>query len=292
MLNFLFGKDTDSHLMKQQDFTSSYQLITKTCFAMGEENPPILISSVANIDLEQIIEKKKIFTTVIFKDMTSETDNNQMQSALQEMQLFTTVNPVIKFQRNLEGKVKGIANKEQLWRDWEKWKTKQLPQLIPDEDKQKKVIENYENGLSSLEDSISSNIQYMLLLPECYEFKDYPNAQDVCSYRSYHSRLIENMNFNYQLKKQKFSTGRHQPLSKLSLTSHISGQEDIVHNYLTPYYTKYLPSFSHEDYLFQVKIDYEFDKNTSEIMSATLSFTEQLHSNFTYSMEMELVRKE
>jgi len=290
MFDLLFGKDTDVYLLEQQSFSGDYRLITKSSFIMGEGNPPIHISSIVKINMEQTVDKRDISTIVSFQEITTETDNKQFEESLEEMQLFTTINPIIKFQRDMKGQTKGIANKDELWSGWEGWKKEQLPRLIPDTCKQQKVIKNYEKGLSSLEQSIDSNLQYTLLLPECYKFRDYPCAEDVSSLKKYNSRFIENLQINYRLGKQKFSIDNG--LMKLSLVSQISREKDIIQNYLIPFYEKSLPDFSHEDYFMQICVDYLFDKNTSEIIMGKLLFTERLHANFTYKMELELVKSE
>lgn len=193
MFDLIFGKDTDVYLLRQQSFLGDYRLIAKSSFIMGESNPPIHISSIANIQMEQVVEKKDIFTIVSFKEITTETNNKQFEESLEEMQLFTTINPIIKFQRGMKGQIQGIANKDELRSDWERWKREQLPHLIPDHRKQQKVIRNYEKGLSSLEQSIDGNLQYMLLLPECYKYRDYQCEEDISSFKQYLSRFIETL---------------------------------------------------------------------------------------------------
>jgi hypothetical protein len=288
-LDFLF-KDTDVSLMDQQSFSGSYQLTTKSCFVMGSANPPIHLSSIADIDLTQIVKKKKISTTVSFVDMVCETDHNNFKESIQEMQLFAKINPVIEIQRDEKGKMKRITNMERIRQDWEYWKKEKLPLSIPDERKQKKIINNYENGLKLLEYQFDTNFQYNLLLPECYKFKDYVNPQDITSVKSYPSRFIEKLEILYYLKKRTFSVKKN--IVKFTLDSRIFSQESAIKNKLISFYNKFLSDFSYLDYLFEVKTEYTFDKNTSEIMDAKLFFVERLHANFVYTLELSLVKKD
>jgi len=289
MLNFLFGKDTDNCILNQQSFSGKYQIITKSCFVMGKDNPPIHVSSNAIINLTQIVEKNKIFTRVSFVDMTTETDYNNMKEPLQEAQLFTKINPAIEVCRDEKGKVKNISNWSEMWNDWEQWKEKQLPLVIPDERKQQKIIENYENGLKSLESNFEKNFQYLLLLPECYKFKGYPNPQDTTSGKTYSSRFVEKLDFIYFLSKKSFSDKNN--IVKLSLETQLSDSEcKRMEKQLIRFYEKNMPDFSHEDYLFDIEVEYTFDKKTSEITNANLFFVERLHSNFSYTIELNLIK--
>ena len=292
MFDFLFGKDTDVYLMNQQSFSSRYQLTTQSCFVMGKENPPIHVSSTATVDLKQTVEKKKIFTTVSFVEMTSETDHNNFKESLREAQLFTKINPVIEVLRDEHGRVKNISNLPDMWNDWERWKKKQLPLVVPDERKQEKIIKNYENGLKSLEYNFNKNFQYMLLLPECYKFRGYSNPQDVSSGKTYSSRFVEKLDIFYRLNKKSFSdknNSNKNNIVKLTLGTRISDDaQKLIERQLVPFYENNMPDFSLKDYFFDINVEYTLDKNTSEIMDAKLSFMEKLHPNFTYTMELNL----
>ncbi|MDR1370954.1 MAG: hypothetical protein LBJ72_12655 [Dysgonamonadaceae bacterium] len=287
MFNFLFGKDTEIYLLNQQNFSSNYQLTTKSCFVMGKNNPPVHILSTAMVDLKQIVDKKKIITRISVTDVTGEADHNNFKESIREMQLFTEINPVIEVERGETGKVKRISNMSEIRGEWEKWKDRQLPSAVPDERKQQKVIKNYETGLKLLEYNFDKNLQYVLLLPECYQFTNYHNPQDLGTTKTYSSRLIEKLDIFYRLRKRSFS--EENPLVKLILDS----QSDIEEKeeQLISFYEKYLPGFSHKDYLFDIKAEYTFNKNTSEIMNGKLSFIEKLHSDFFYAIELDLAKQ-
>ena len=288
MFDFLFGEDTDV-LMNQQNFSNRYQSTTQSNFVMGKENPPIRVASTATIDLKQTVEKKKIFTRVSFIDMTSETDHNNFKESLREAQLFTKINPIIEVLRDDRGRVKNISNLPDMWNDWERWKKKQLPIVVPDERKQQKIITNYENGLKSLEDNFEKNLQYMLLLPEYYKFKTYPDPQDVSSGKTYSSRFVEKLDIFYRLNKKSFSAKNN--MVKLTLGTRISDDvQKLIERQLVPFYENNMPNFSCKDYLFDIRVEYTLDKNTSEIMDASLSFIEKLHPNFIYTMALNLIK--
>jgi hypothetical protein len=286
MFNFLFEKDTDIYLLSQQSFSSNYQLTTKSYFVMGKDNPPIHVSSTATVDLKQIVDKKRIITRISVTDVTSEADHNNFKESIQEMQLFTKVNPVIELCRDESGRVKNISNMPEIWEEWEKWKAGQLPDTVTDERKRQKVIKNYETGLKSLEYNFDKNLQYVLLLPECYKFRDYHNPQDLGATKTYSSRLVEKLDIFYHLRKKSFFDAN--PVVKISLDSQSNVEEK--EEQLTSFYEKYMPGFSHKDYLFDIKAEYTFNKDTSEIIEAKLFLIEKLHSNFVYTVEMNLTR--
>ena len=289
MFDFLFGKDTDVYLMNRQSFSSKYRLTTRSRFVTGKKNPPVHVSSIATVDLKQTVEKKKIFTRISFVDMTSETDHNNFKESLREMQLFTKINPVIEVLRDENGRVKNIINLPEMRNDWERWKEKQLPLVVPDERKQQKIIKNYENGLKSLEYNFEKNFQYMLLLPECYKFRGYPDPLDTGSGKTYSSRFVEKLDIIYCLSKKSFSDKNN--VVKLTLDTQLPDNEyKRIEKQLIRFYEKYMPDFSPKDYLFDIKAEYTFDKSTSEILDADLSFTEKLHPDFTYTMALNLVK--
>jgi hypothetical protein len=286
MFHFLHDNDSKYNLLNQQDFSGSYQLTTKSCLIMGKDNPPIHVSSRAKVDLTQTVEKKKIWTKIRFIDMTCETDSNPLKESLREMQLFHQINPVIVVRRDVNGKVKDIGNMPEIWQDWENWKEKRLSAIVADERKRQKLIKNYEAGLKSLEYNFDKNFQYRLLLPECYRFKDYPNPQDSSSTKTYSSRFIEKLDIDYCLEKQSFSDENN--IVKLTSGARLFN-EYAQEKQLIAFYEQYMPDFSCKDYRFAIKTEYRFKKKTSEIIDARLDLVEKLHSNFVYTIELELV---
>ena len=289
MFNFLSDNDSKYNLLTQQDFSGSYQLTTKSCLVMGKDNPPIHVSSKAWVDLKQTVEKNKIWTKVHFIDTTCETDSNNLKESLQEMQLFQQINPVIAFRRDANGKVKNIGNMPEIWQDWENWKEKRLSAAVADERKRQKIIKNYEDGLKSLEYNFEKNLQYILLLPECYQFKNYPNPQDSSSTKTCSSRFIEKLDIFYRLQKKSFSVKDN--IVSLILDSQSNIKEERIREQLVTFYENQMPGFSIKDYLFNINAAYSLDKTTSKIIDAKLFFIEKLHPNFTYTIELELIRE-
>ena len=284
LLDFLFGDDKQARLLHQQNFAANYQLVTKTTLKMGEENAPIEIVATAAIRLEQVVEKRKIYTTVTFQDITCETEDDNMKDFLEEIQMFAKINPTVQFRRNSKGEVKEIANKEEMWDEWREWKHTQLPQLIPDAKKQQAIAENYERGFEKMLFDLPQTYQYLLLLPECYKFTNYPNPQDAV-YKYYVSRFVGEYKVGYYLRKRQFSY-KNSPFARLSLSA---GDFDFSKDdELERFYKEALPDFSAKDYGFNVHANYLFRQETSEIINATFTLTEQLHPNFVYNIELEL----
>jgi len=290
MLNKLFStEDTDIYLLNQSDFKSDYQLVTETVYVMGEENPPMKIKNTTEIELIQTVvpNKKKIQTSVGIKNVVNETDNPVLRDGLKESELFIEIISLVTIERNLRGEYIKIANLDEIENNWIKWKKQTLPTLIPDLSKQKKVISNFQNGLKNLNKQFNNNLQYILLLPECYKYRDYFNPKDMGSIKEYLSRLVENLEIGYRLKKDSFKIDGNKVELVLKSTL-LESQQKIIEDILISFYEKYLPDFSYKQYKFNISITYLFEKETSNILSAQMFFREELHPNLHYSIHFDL----
>lgn len=212
MLNKIFSrKDTDVYLLNQSDFKSNYRLVTESIYTMGKENPPVLLKNTADIEMEQLvlIPKNKILTAITTKNIVNETNNPAFEKGLDEAELFTEIIPRIVIERNLRGDYTKIANMERINANWQSWKEERLPSIFPELPKQKKIINNFENGLKVLDENFNNNFQYTLLLPECYKYRDFFNPSDIGTVKKYDSRFIQNLQIGYQLKKENFKVENH-----------------------------------------------------------------------------------
>lgn len=285
----IFGKKEPEHLLlKHADFEEEYELITENSFVMGKENPPITTKTVATLTVSQRIESKKIYTSVKALHISGEASNDQMQEGLQQALILSEISPVMVFERNKKGKITALHNKEQLNQDWESWKNRRLDEVIPDNPAaRQRFIKNYENGLSKLEEQLSANFQYIFLLPECYEFKDYmETANDITSYKTYRSRFVPGLEIDYQLEKKNIRVNSQE--AKLYLQSRIFRSKELFDNILGKFYTQSLPQFSLVDYAYTIDSEYLFDRNTSKIIEAKCCMKEQLHEHCSYKIEMLL----
>ena len=288
IFNFSFGDSTDMLLLNQESFSSKYQLKTKTCLIMEDDIPPVHVSATSTVKLKQVVERKKITTRFSIPELSSESDHDVTNKTLQQLQIFTKIDPVIEVRRDEAGVIKGIANMPEIWEKWEQWKDTSLPETFPDERMRKEIIKSYEKGLNLLEETFDRNMQYLLLLPECYKFTKDEEHEDFGSAKTFNSRFVEKMELLYRFFKKTFSD--EDPIVKIQLgtLSDVEDQEDILNSY----YELYYPDYSSKDYIFDINVDYTFDKYTSEIIMGKLSLIEQLHPNFIFTIEMELTKQE
>jgi hypothetical protein len=293
MFNKFFSReDTDIYLLNQSDFRSKYRLTTESTYTMGIDNTPIKIKNRADIELEQVVsDKKKILTQVRIKNIINESDNPTFLEALKETELFTEIIPTIVIERSLRGEYLKIYNWNTINNNWNRWKEQTLPTVFPNPVKQRKVISNFESGLKTLEEQFNSNFQYTLLLPECYKYRDYNNPSDIGSLKKYSSRLVENLEIAYQLKKENFRIDQNKVELNLQSVIPKSYQKNIEAS-LVSFYQQYLPDFSYKQHIFDLSAKYLMNKQTSEIMSAEMTFKEELNRNLIYSMKFSLVKSE
>lgn len=288
----IFGKKEPEHLLlKQANFKEEYELITANSFVTGKENPPVTTKTVATLTVSQRIESKKILTSVNVFDIKGEASNDQMQEGLQQALILSEISPVMVFERSKKGKITALHNKGQINQDWESWKNRRLDEVIPDNPTaRQRFIRNYENGLGKLEEQLPANFQYIFLLPECYEFKDYMETiNDITSYKTYRSRFVPGLEIDYQLEKKNISVNSQE--AKLYLQSRILENKQMEDNILSRFYSQNLPKFPMADYSFIIDSDYLFDRNTSKIIEAKFCMKEQLHEHCSYKIEMFLNAK-
>lgn len=288
MLNFFFKEDTNNpYLISQADFRANYILSTESNLIMGEQNPPIKITNVANLVLEQTVLKKKIMTSIRILNVVSDTDNHIFKEALRESDLFTDIISQLEIERNLKGQFVKLANIKEIRNDWEVWKEQKLPEMSFSPHKERKLIDNFERGLNKLDEQLNNNFQYTILLPEFYKWRDYPSSNDLGSLKIYSSRLVEDLHIYFKLKKDRFSeNGEEVELYQKVFLSESQNEERT--KLLNCFYRQNLPDFSSEQYEFDLSTSYLINKQTSEIIQAEMQFKEELHSNFKYEMKFLL----
>jgi len=287
ILDLLTGKETDSFLLYQQDFSCRYQLTSKNCFLMEKNYPPVNVSAKSTINLRQVVDRKNIMTRIAVAEYASESDHEVTNKVLQDLHPYTKINPVTTVNRKNTGTIKGIANMLDMWEKWEIWKNGQLPAIEPNERKQKLIIKNYENGLKLFEENFTKNLQNVLLLPECYRFtKD--NHAESGTVHTHYSRFIEKLELLYWLEKETFTDD--ETIVKLTLRTLSDVNEKEKEELISAYYELYYPEFSFEDYKFEIVVEYTFDKFTSAIINGKLHLTEQIHPDFVFTTIMELAK--
>jgi len=156
-----------------------------------------------------------------------------------------------------------------------------------DEKEKKKFIRNYENGLVNFEQNFKKNLQYLLLLPEIYSIIFPPNQHFtfLCSQSELNSRLVEGMEYQYQLKLVKLD----EDATTVSLELHavLNNKDEITKKFLNKVYLS-TQEFSLTDFDFKIEIKYLFEKLNSKIISGELKIIEKLHDHLSYSITMNL----
>lgn len=154
-----------------------------------------------------------------------------------------------------------------------------------DEKEQQKFIRNYENGMVNFEQNFKKNLQYLLLLPEIYSIIFPPNQHFtfLCSQSELNSRIVEGMEYQYQLKLVKHVEEQFLWNFMLYLTTEMKS----LKNSLTRS-THLLRNFRFLISNFRIEIKYVFEKLNSKIISGELKFIENLHDHLSYSITMNL----
>lgn len=283
---FVFGENVP--LLTIGHFSHGYSLKVVNEFMMGKENPPILVETHSRLLIEQRKEDKYIFSNIYLKEITGTIDNDTLTTFLDQTLALAGISPVLDIKRDLNGKILTVENKEKLRNDWEKWKEETLPTIFPNETDQTKFVANYENGLKDFEQSLKKNLQYIFLLPEIYSVIFPPNKYFLFLYNESQltSRLIENMEYLYQMKLVKLE--EENDLISLELQAVLNNKDSIGQKFLQKIYTAH-SEFSINDFNFKIEIKYTFEKSTARIISGDLIFKEMLHKHLSYSIMFTLV---
>lgn len=285
---FLFGENIP--LLQLKKFSQEYILDVENTFLMGQENPSVSLKTTSEIVLEQEKDEASIFNVIKLLSINGDTEDHIMKPFLLQSLALSDISRSLYIKRNLDGKILSVENKDDLWKDWESWKQNQLSSVFPEEKDQSKFISNYEKGLKDFDTGFKKNLQYLLLLPEIYSLIFPPNEHFIflSSPLNIHSRLVDGMNYNYQLKLVKLE--EENDLLSVELHSILNNQDELIKNYLKKIYEN-KPEFSIDCFEFSVKIKYSFQKSTSKINHAELYFTEKLHEHLAYLINMKLGTK-
>jgi len=285
VLKFLFGENTP--LLSVDKFSQDYNLRVKNEFIMGKENLPISLTTLSDITIDQEKKENAILNSIYLKSITGNTDNEAMKPFLEQSLALSEISPAIHIKRNLQGKIISIEQKEKLTADWELWKEKRLKSVFTEEKEQIRFISNYTNGLKNFDQNFKRNLQYILLLPEIYSVIFPPNKHFtfLYSHSQLNSRLVEGMEYQYQMKLVKLD--EENDILSLELHATLNNKEELNRRFLNKIYAAH-PEFSLTNFGFTIEIKYVFQKSTSKIISAKLDFSEKLHDHLSYSICMNM----
>ncbi|MBB6369754.1 hypothetical protein [Chryseobacterium shigense] len=282
---FIFGENIP--LLQLEKFSQEYILNIENTFLMGQENPPISLKTTSEVVLEQEKDETSVFNTIKLLSISGDTEDHIMKPFLLQSLALSDISRNLYIKRNLDGKILSVENKDDLRKDWESWKQNKLASVFPEEKDQIKFISNYEKGLKDFDTGLKKNLQYILLLPEIYSLIFPPNEHFIflSGPLNIHSRLIDGMNYNYQLKLVKVD--EESDVLSVELHSVLNNKDELIKNYLKKIYEN-KPEFSIDCFKFSIKIKYSFQKSTSKINNAELHFTEKLHDHLAYLIHMKL----
>lgn len=282
---FLFGGNIP--LLQVANFSQAYALHVENTFIMGKENPPVSLQTSSHIILEQENTGNAIYNTIRLLKINGHTDDDTMKPFLEQSLALADISPNLYIKRNLDGKILSVEKKEDLWKDWEKWKQNSLKTVFPEEKDQHKFTVNYENGLKDFDTSLKKNLQYILLMPEIYALIFPPNDHFSFLYNplKLSSRLVEGMEYQYQMKL--VTLEEDQEIISAELHAILNNKEDLMERYINKLYEG-RQDFSVNDFSFSIQIKYIFEKSSAKIKKAELRFSEQLHADLVYMIQMDL----
>ncbi|MDR6369782.1 hypothetical protein J2795_001675 [Chryseobacterium bernardetii] len=286
--NFLFGENIP--LFQLEKFSQEYTLKVENTFIMGEENKPISLKTSSDIIIEQEKRDHNINTTIKLQEITGDTDDTLMKPFLLQSLALADISRNIQLKRNLSGKILSIENKPDLWKSWEEWKENKLASAFPEEKDQNKLITNYEKGLKNFDVELKKNLQYILLLPEVYNLIFPPNEyySFLFSLSNIHSRLIDGVEYHYQLKLVKLEEENNNLF--VEFHSVLNNHDELMKSHIKKLYEKE-EDFSVDEFEFSIKTKYNFEKSTAKILNAELYFVEKMHEHLAYFIDMDLHSK-
>lgn len=267
--------------------SKEYKLHSETEFRMGEENPPLKLSTDSEIEITQKIADKKIISTIRTKKIEGYSETIFLNNALQEMLVLAEICPEISFNRDKSGRMQSIENRETIENDWKIWREQRLPLLYPSEKDQQTFIANFEKGIEEIPKNFRSNLQYVFLMPEIYSVifppdKTYTLLSDSLKLPS---RLLAGCVYEYRLKLVKLEEKRETVF--LILHSILTNEDYIKSEFLKPVYSRN-QNFSVSDFKFFIEANYLFSKADGQIINAELNFVEQIHHNLAYKIAFQL----
>lgn len=286
--NFLFGENIP--LFQLEKFSQEYTLKVENTFIMGKENKPISLKTLSDIIIEQEKRDHDINTTIKLQEITGDTDDTLMMPFLLQSLALADISRTIQLKRDTSGKILSVENKADLWKNWEEWKESKLASAFPEEKDQNRLITNYEKGLKNFDVELKKNLQYILLLPEVYNLIFPPNEyySFLFSPSTIHSRLIDGVEYSYQLKLVKLEEENNNLF--VEFHSVLNNQDELMESHIKKLYEKE-KDFSVDEFEFSIKTKYNFEKSTAKILNAELHFVEKMHEHLAYFIEMDLNSK-
>ena len=81
--------------------------------------------------------------------------------------------------------------------------------------------------------------------------------------------------------------GEPETADTIHLTSKVHHQEHLKRDFLDKLYAQH-PDYTSNQYSYEIKKKYQFDKHTSEIITGELVFEEKMHDTLKYTLNLKL----
>jgi hypothetical protein len=285
LFNRFFEKEMKSTLFSMHSFESVYVVKTRNEFLMGKENPVIKLETEAEINFKQEEQSSKIVNSITITSIKGHTDSKTMQPHLQQALAMADISKNVLLERDRRGKLRSFLNLPGLKEDWMEWKEKKMEKIIAGKEAQERFIRTYEMGLGKMNESLKSNLQYLMLMPEIYHFKtgvDY--HLNKTSQMGTHSKLLPDFNIRYYLKQVEVQDGL---AGSVAIASEIVNRA-TMENYLKPFYDQQ-QVYKLNEYEFKINMQYVFQNSTSKIKTAIFSLFEKIHDHLYYKLEIEVI---
>lgn len=286
----IFSKeDKGAKLLELGNFTANYLLEASNEFIMGKENPVLSITTESHIGLGQTVNETGIQTEVTLQSITGKTEDKVLQPQLKQMLALAEISKLLVFDRNANGKMQRIANMADVHTAWQNWKETKLAEIFPLENDQAKFVENFEQGLQRMDESILNNLNYFILLPDIYHIKKYISPSNAGADLWLSSRLIADMPIRCRMIPVEIAEAGDSALVKLK--SEIQNSHEIQKQHLKTYYKKQT-EFSITAYSFTIDLDYEMNSTNGKIVAGNLFLKEMMHDHLQYILNIRITAME
>jgi len=281
MLN-IFKKKT---LVNLADFESLYNMEILTQLSVPQEKEALQMKSVTEVYLYQRIENNKILNSISSTLIEAKVSSPDFQSFINKTSIINDVLKKIDVKRNLNGGLKELINKDQILQYWDTWRKNELHKHFSTLREQENFIEMMDLGIPKLEMNLKNELQYLILLPECYKFKDYidPIDKAYTSLYIYTPKLIQDLEFEYKL--TPIEINESEDALNIQLKSNWTNKNEIK----STLKNSQVPEYSNIS--FNLILDYCFDKETGKILNSCLKLEEAINENLHYKVNMSLKGK-
>lgn len=275
----MFNLLKKSTLVDLENFETLYAVEINNRLSLKKDQLPVVLTTNAEISIKQELRDNTIRNTSVLNKVEGNTTNKEFEAYLEKNLLLADISRRFSIQRNRHGEIKKILNLKELKNDWLRWKENKLYDFVQKLNEQEKFIQNYEKGLSIMEDQLKNELQSIALYPECYSFKSYLSTEKEYTQPHYFtSRLIDKMGISYKLTPTRIdSTEQRVTVEMKSVIANI--------NELSPLLEQMNAQPGYQ-YAFEITVLYELEKNTGKIIFSQVQLHESLNEFIDYRIQI------